>query len=126
MAIDRFEYRLKKAREQAGAITINYDKVDSTHAVLNDLTAGRGPDHCIDVVGMEGHSHGIQYLQDRTKQARRIHPGRPIALREAILSCKNGGTVSVIGAYVVLIDKFPINSVMNRSLTIKTGQCHVQ
>lgn len=126
IAIDRIDYRLRKAREQTGAITVNYEMVDSVQQVLKDLTAGRGPDHCIDAVGMEGHSHGIQYLQDRTKQMMRIHPDRPIALREAILACKNGGTVSVIGAYVGLIDKFPINAVMNRSLTIKTGQCHVQ
>lgn len=126
IAIDRFNYRLRKAQEQADAITINYEKVDSVQAVLNDLTAGRGPDHCIDAVGMEGHSHGIQYMNDRAKQMLRIHPDRPIALREAILACRNGGTVSVIGTYAGFIDKFPINAVMNRSLTIKSGQCHVQ
>jgi threonine dehydrogenase-like Zn-dependent dehydrogenase len=126
IAIDRFAYRLKKAREQAGAITINYDDVDSVVDVLNDLTAGRGPDHCIDAVGVEGHSHGVQYMHDRAKQMLRTQTDRPIALREAILSCRNGGTVSVIGAYTGLIDKFPMNAVMNRSLTIKTGQCHVQ
>jgi threonine dehydrogenase-like Zn-dependent dehydrogenase len=126
IAIDRFAYRLKKAREQAGAITINYDDVDSVVDVLNDLTAGRGPDHCIDAVGVEGHSHGVQYMHDRAKQMLRTQTDRPIALREAILSCRNGGTVSVIGVYTGLIDKFPMNAVMNRSLTIKTGQCHVQ
>jgi threonine dehydrogenase-like Zn-dependent dehydrogenase len=126
IAIDRFEYRLKKAREQAGAITINYEEVDSVPDVLNDLTAGRGPDHCIDAVGVEGHSHGVQYMHDRAKQMLRTQTDRPIALREAILSCRNGGTVSVIGVYTGLIDKFPMNAVMNRALTIKTGQCHVQ
>ena len=124
-AIDRFPYRLQMAREKAGAITINYDEVDSVSDVLKDLTAGRGPDHCIDAVGMEGHTHGLPYVHDRAKQLMRIQADRPIALREAITACANGGTVSVIGVYGGLIDKFPINAVMNRSLTIRTGQCHV-
>ncbi|MGZ8376986.1 MAG: zinc-dependent alcohol dehydrogenase [Gemmatirosa sp.] len=125
IAIDRFEYRLKMAREKAGAITINYEEVDNIPDVLKDLTAGRGPDHCIDAVGVEGHTHGVQYVRDRAMQALRMQTDRPIALREAIMSCRSGGTVSVIGVYTGLIDKFPINAVMNRSLTIKAGQCHV-
>lgn len=125
IAIDRFPYRLQMAREKAGAITINYEEVDSVHDVLMDLTAGRGPDHCIDAVGVEGHTHGVQYAHDRMKQMMRIQSDRPIALREAIMSCRSGGTVSVIGVYAGLIDKFPMNAVMNRSLTIRTGQCHV-
>jgi threonine dehydrogenase-like Zn-dependent dehydrogenase len=125
IAIDRFKYRLDMAREKAGAITINYEEVDSVPDVLKDLTAGRGPDHCIDAVGVEGHSHGVLYAHDRMKQMLRMQPDRPIALREAIYSCRSGGTVSVIGVYAGLIDKFPMNAVMNRSLTIKTGQCHV-
>ena len=124
--IDRFGYRLDLAREKAGAITIDYDEVDSVPDVLKDLTAGRGPDHCIDAVGVEGHGHGIMYAHDRMKQMMRMQTDRPIALREAIYSCANGGTVSVIGVYTGFIDKFPMNAVMNRSLTIKTGQCHVQ
>src|SRR5215217_1624977 len=125
IAIDRFDYRLRRAREQAGAITINYEEVDSVPDVLKDLTAGRGPDHCIDAVGVEGHGHGVMFAHDRMKQMLRMQPDRPIALREAIYSCRSGGTVSVIGVYAGLIDKFPMNAVMNRSLTIKTGQCHV-
>ena len=125
IAIDRFNYRLDMAREKAGAITINYEEVDSVADVLKDLTAGRGPDHCIDAVGAEGHTHGVAYLHDRMKQMMRMQADRPIALREAIYSCANGGTVSVIGVYAGIIDKFPMNVVMNRSLTIKTGQCHV-
>jgi threonine dehydrogenase-like Zn-dependent dehydrogenase len=125
IAIDRFPYRLQMAREKAGAITINYEEVDSVPDVLMDLTAGRGPDHCIDAVGVEGHTHGVQYAHDRLKQMMRIQSDRPIALREAIMSCRSGGTVSVIGVYAGLIDKFPMNAVMNRSLTIRTGQCHV-
>jgi threonine dehydrogenase-like Zn-dependent dehydrogenase len=125
IAIDRFPYRLEMARERAGAVTVNYAEVDSVPDVLKDLTAGRGPDHCIDAVGAEGHTHGVQYVHDRAKQMMRMQTDRPIALREAINACRNGGTVSVIGVYTGLIDKFPMNTVMNRSLTIKTGQCHV-
>src|SRR5690349_8743594 len=86
IGIDRFKYRLDMAREKAGAVTINYEEVDSVIDVLKDLTAGRGPDHCIDAVGVEGHTHGVQYLHDRAKQMMRMQTDRPIALREAILS----------------------------------------
>jgi len=126
IAIDRYPYRLEMAREQSGAETINYEQVDSVIETLNYMTAGRGPDACIDAVGMEAHAPGIKYLYDRTKQMGRMETDRPIALREAIMSCRNGGTVSVVGVYGGFIDKFPIGTVMNRSLRIMTGQCHVQ
>jgi threonine dehydrogenase-like Zn-dependent dehydrogenase len=126
IVIDRFDYRLKMAREKLGAITVNYDEVDSTLDVLNDLTGGRGPDRCIDAVGMEGFAHGVMYLDDRMKQMMKMQFGRPIAVRDAILSCRNGGTVSIIGVYAGFVDKFPLGQLMNRSLTIRTGQCHVQ
>jgi len=126
IAIDRFEYRLKKARTQAGATdTINYEET-SVLDELKELTGGRGPDACIDAVGLEAHSHSPMYAYDRVKQALKIETDRPLALREAILACKNGGIVSVIGVYAGFIDRFPMGSVMNRSLTIRTGQCHVQ
>jgi threonine dehydrogenase-like Zn-dependent dehydrogenase len=76
---------------------------------------------------MEAHGgHGIVYAHDRVKQALGAETDRPIALREAVMACRNGGTVSVIGVYGGFIDKFPMGSFMNRSLTMKTGQCHVQ
>ena len=125
IAIDRFPYRLEIARERAGAVTLNYMEVDSVVDALNELTAGRGPDHCIDAVGAEGHTHGVSYLHDRAKQLVRMQTDRPIALREAIRACAPGGTVSVIGVYTGLIDKFPINAVMNKGLTLRAGQCHV-
>ena len=127
IAIDRFEYRLRMARERAGADTINYEQVESVPEALKELTGGRGPDACIDAVGMEAHHHhGAVYAYDRVKQATRSETDRPYALREAIMSCRNGGIVSVIGVYGGFVDKFPMGSVMNRSLTIKSGQCHVQ
>ncbi len=126
VAIDRFTYRLEMAARKAGAETLNYEEVDVREA-LRDLTAGRGPDACIDAVGMEAH-HGSAPINayDKIKQAARSETERPHALRQAITCCRNGGTVSIMGVYGGMVDKFPIGSVMNRSLTIRTGQCHVQ
>jgi len=128
IAIDRFPYRLQMAREKAKATdTINYEETPNVTELLNEMTAGRGPDACIDAVGMEGHhAVGPIHAYDRIKQAARLETERPHALRQAIMSCRNGGTISVIGAYGGFMDKFPVGSLMNRSLTIKTGQCHVQ
>jgi threonine dehydrogenase-like Zn-dependent dehydrogenase len=125
IGIDRFPERLRMAREGAKAETINYEE-QNVYETLMEMTGGRGPDNCIDAVGMEAHSHGVGYMYDRAMQAVMGEADRPIALREAIMCCRNGGTVSVVGVYGGLIDKFPMGSVMNRSLTIKTGQCHVQ
>ena len=125
IAIDRFDYRLRRAREQTGAVTVNYEEV-GVLAALKDLTGGRGPDACIDAVGMEAHTDlGPLQVYDRVKQAVRLETDRGPALREAIMACRNGGTVSVIGVYGGLMDKFPVGSWMNRSITLKTGQCHV-
>lgn len=123
IAIDRFAPRLRMA-EQGGAVTLNYEDVDVLEA-LREMTGGRGPDACIDAVGMEAHTPGPMYWLDRTKQAARIETERPFALREAIWACKNGGIVSIIGVYGGFVDSFPIGAVMNRSLTLKSGQAHV-
>jgi threonine dehydrogenase-like Zn-dependent dehydrogenase len=125
IAIDRFPERLRMAREQGGAETIHYEEAD-TYKALKEMTGGRGPDACIDAVGMEAHTPGVVGAYDRAKQAMMLETDRPHALREAIMACRNGGTVSVAGVYGGFIDKFPFGSVMNRSLTIKTGQAHVQ
>ena len=125
IAIDRFPYRLQMARDKAGAETLNYEEVDVIDA-LKEMTGGRGPDACIEADGMEAHGHGPMFAFDRAMHAARMETDRPLALREAIKACRNGGTVSVIGAYGGYIDRFPIGAIMNRSLTIKSGQCHVQ
>jgi threonine dehydrogenase-like Zn-dependent dehydrogenase len=125
IAIDRFPERLRLAREQGCAETLHYAEVDIYDA-LKEMTGGRGPDACIDAVGMEGHTPGVVGAYDRVKQAVMLETDRPHALREAIIACRNGGTVSVAGVYGGFIDKFPFGSAMNRSLTIKTGQTHVQ
>jgi len=124
IAIDRFPYRLEMAR-QAGAQTLNYEDVESVSETVIEMTGGRGPDACIDAVGLEAHGDGVEYLFDRTKQAVMLESDRPIALRQAITACRSGGTISVIGVYVGLVDKFPLGTIMNRSLTIRSGQCHV-
>jgi threonine dehydrogenase-like Zn-dependent dehydrogenase len=125
LAIDRFPERLRMAREQGGAETINYEEINIYDA-LKEMTGGRGPDACIDAVGMEAHAPGVVGAYDRVKQAVMLETDRPLALREAIMACRNGGTVSVPGVYGGFLDKFPFGSVMNRALTIKTGQTHVQ
>jgi threonine dehydrogenase-like Zn-dependent dehydrogenase len=125
IAIDRFPYRLQRAREISGAETLNYQEVD-LHEALRELTGGRGPDACIDAVGLEAHMPGPLYAYDRVKQAVGLETDRTFALRQAILACRSGGTVSVIGVYGGFIDKFPMGAVVNRSLTIRSGQCHVQ
>jgi threonine dehydrogenase-like Zn-dependent dehydrogenase len=125
IAIDRFPYRLEMAVQKAGATdAINYEE-EELYERIKDLTGGRGPDACIDAVGMEAHGHGLQFAYDRTKQMARMQFDRAVALRDAILTCGNGGVVSIVGVYGGFIDKFPMGSIMNRSLTIKTGQCHV-
>ena len=118
-------YRLRMAHDKAGAEILNYDEVNVLEA-LKEMTGGRGPDSCIDAVGMEAHGHGVEYAYDRVKQAVMLETDRPIALREAIMACRNGGTLSVAGVYGGFIDKIPMGSLMNRALTVKTGQTHVQ
>ncbi len=125
IAIDRFPYRLRMAAERAGATdTINYEQ-ESVLERLKELTGGRGPDACIDAVGMEAHGHSAIYAYDRLKQAMMLETDRPIALREAIMACRTGGTLSVIGVYGGFIDKFPMGALMNKSITLRTGQTHV-
>ncbi|MER6578827.1 zinc-dependent alcohol dehydrogenase [Nonomuraea sp. NPDC001023] len=125
IVIDRFPYRLQRVR-RTGAEILNYEEVNVLEA-LRDMTGGRGPDACIDAVGMEAHHPTpAMYAYDRTKQATRMETERPYVLREAIMACRNGGVVSVVGVYGGFVDKFPMGTVMNRSLTIRTGQCHVQ
>ena len=124
IAIDRFDYRLRMA-ESGGAETINYEEVDDVVQTLKDMTANVGPDRCIDAVGMEAHSDTFIYLVDKAKQAMRIETDRPIALRQAIIACRKGGTVSVPGVYGGFDDKIPMGAFMNKALAMKTGQTHM-
>jgi threonine dehydrogenase-like Zn-dependent dehydrogenase len=126
VVIDRFDYRLDLARRALGVDVIDYEEHD-VHEALKEMTGGRGPDACIDAVGLEAH-HGTEAIHayDRVKQAVRSETDRPHALRQAIRACRNGGVVSVIGVYGGFVDKFPMGAVVNRGLTLRAGQCHVQ
>jgi len=127
IAIDRLDYRLQLALNRAGATdVINFDDDPDVVEQLKALTAGRGPDAVIDAVGMEAvHGHGVVHAVDRVKQATRMESDRGHALRDAILACRPGGIVSVIGVYGGVVDMFPAGALMNKGLTIKSGQCHV-
>ena len=124
VAIDRFPERLELARVHAGAETIDYSQ-ENVLERLKDITGGRGPDSCIDAVGMEAHGTGAGYAYDRVKQALRLETDRGTALREAVLACRKGGTVSIVGVYGVM-DKFPIGTVINKGLTVRAAQQHGQ
>ncbi len=125
IAIDRFRERLTMAHDESNAITLNYEQVDIAES-LAEMTGGRGPDCCIDAVGMEAHhGHAIAHAYDRIKQATMTETERPIAFREALRACRNGGTVSVAGVYGGFADKIPLGSLINKGLTIRAGQTHV-
>jgi threonine dehydrogenase-like Zn-dependent dehydrogenase len=123
IAIDRVPDRLIKA-QQCSAEPINYSEVSVLEA-LKETTGGRGPDACIDAVGMESHSAAVIHMYDRAKQALMLETDRPQPLREAILACRKGGTVSIPGVYGGFIDKFPIGAAFAKGLTLKMGQTHV-
>jgi threonine dehydrogenase-like Zn-dependent dehydrogenase len=125
IVIDRFPERLQLARNVVGAETIDYSRVDSVQEALREATGGRGPDSCIDAVGMEGHGTGIQQLYDRAKQLLRLETDRATSLRQAVLACRKGGVVSVLGVYG-LTDKFPMGLITNKSLTLRSAQQHGQ
>ncbi len=123
IVIDRFAERLRMARDVVGAETIDYTAVD-VHEALNETTAGRGPDRCIEAVGMEAHGMGIVPTYDRIKQALRLHSERGTSLRQAIRACRKGGVVSVLGVYGGFLDGFPLGAAMNKGLTLRLGQQH--
>ena len=125
IAIDRLPERLAMARDRSGAEVLDYTKVNVQEA-LKEMTGGRGPDHCIDAVGMEADGTGLGHAYDRVKQALRLTTDRPLVVREAILACRKGGTVSIIGVYAGLADKIPLGALMNKGLIIRTGQQHGQ
>ena len=123
IAIDHKPGRLAMAAN-AGAVTLNFEDVDVLEA-LKDLTGGRGPDACIDAVGMEAHGVAIDNILDRAKQAVGLTFDRPHVLRQAIIACRKGGVLSVPGVYGGFLDKVPFGALMNKGLTLKTGQTHV-
>ena len=125
IVIDRYDYRLQMTEQHIGAETINYEQTE-VEGELRERTGGRGPDVCIEAVGMEAHSAGPQYLYDQAKQQLRLQTDRPTAVRQAIHACRKGGTVSVLGVFSGAVDKFPLGALMNKGLTLRAAQQHGQ
>jgi threonine dehydrogenase-like Zn-dependent dehydrogenase len=125
IAIDRVPERLSMAANCGRAEVIDI-REESVSERLRELTGGRGPDRCIDAVGTEAHGTGsLDAVVDRAKQAIRLGTDRPHVLREAIMNCRKGGTVSIPGVYIGMLDKVPFGAAMNKGLTMKMGQTHV-
>ena len=125
LAIDHYEGRLEKAKS-IGAETINFDEADGILDEISYLTGGRGPDGCIDAVGLEAHGRTVTAIVDRAKAATGLTTDRPDALRQALQACKKGGTVSIPGVYGGLLDKIPFGAAFGKGLTLKMGQTHTQ
>jgi threonine dehydrogenase-like Zn-dependent dehydrogenase len=124
LVIDRIPERLELAASFSGARPINFHESDKLIEELRGLTDGRGPDICIDAVGLEAHTEGMQGLYDKAKQAVNLESDRASALREIIINCRKGGTVSIAGVYGGVTDKFPIGPMFNKGLNIHQGQTH--
>jgi threonine dehydrogenase-like Zn-dependent dehydrogenase len=125
VAIDRVTERLQMARERGDAETIDFEEED-VYDRLMAMTGGRGPDSCIDAVGTEAHGTGLMGVADKVKQQAHLEADRPHVLRQAIKCCRKGGTLSVPGVYLGHADDVPVGPLMNKALTVKTGQTHVQ
>ncbi|AGZ43129.1 zinc-dependent alcohol dehydrogenase [Actinoplanes friuliensis] len=125
VVIDRYENRLHQVEKYAGAETLNYENTD-VEAELRERSGGRGPDVCIEAVGMEAHTPGPQFLYDQVKQQLRLQTDRPAAVRDAIHACRKGGSVFVLGVYAGFVDKFPLGALMNKGLTVRGAQMHGQ
>ena len=125
IVIDRLADRLRLAAEHLGVETLNQDEVDVAEE-LRERTAGRGPDACIEAVGMEANDAARPGRYDRVKHALRMQTDRPTAVRQAIQACRKGGTVSIVGVFAGFVDKFPLGAAMNKALVLRMGQMHAQ
>jgi threonine dehydrogenase-like Zn-dependent dehydrogenase len=125
IVIDRYDYRLDLAETHVGAETLNYEHTD-VQGELRERSGGRGPDVCIEAVGLEAHSPGPQFAYDQVKQQLRLQTDRPTAVREAVYACRKAGTVFVLGVFGGFVDKFPLGALMNKGLTLRGAQMHGQ
>jgi threonine dehydrogenase-like Zn-dependent dehydrogenase len=125
IVIDRYDERLSMTEQHVGAETLNYERSDINGELL-ERTGGRGPDVCIEAVGMEAHTPGPQHVYDQVKQQLRLQTDRPSAVREAIFNCRKGGSVFVLGVFAGFVDKVPLGAVMNKGLTVRSAQMHGQ
>ncbi|MDH2427360.1 glutathione-dependent formaldehyde dehydrogenase [Sphaerisporangium sp. TRM90804] len=125
IAIDHLPERMAMTERHIGAETLDYTRTD-IYAELKERTGGRGPDVCIEAVGMEADGPGALGLYDRAKQRVRMQTDRPTAVREAIHACRKGGSVFVLGVFAGMVDKFPLGALMNKGLTLRGAQQHGQ
>jgi threonine dehydrogenase-like Zn-dependent dehydrogenase len=125
IVIDRFPERLEQVEQHIGAETVNYEQSDVV-SLLREVTGGRGPDVCIEAVGMEAHKDRPDFAYDQVKQQLRLQTDRPTAVREAIFAARKGGSVFVLGVFGGFVDKFPLGAVMNKGLTLRSAQQHGQ
>ncbi|PHM06040.1 glutathione-dependent formaldehyde dehydrogenase, partial [Nostoc sp. 'Peltigera malacea cyanobiont' DB3992] len=109
----------------AKAEVINYEEVNAGEA-LKEMTGGRGPDACIDAVGLEAHGVGLEDFYDQTNQKLKLETDRPHVLREMMVACRKGGTLSIMGVYGGFVDKIPLGAAFNKGLTFRMGQMHGQ
>jgi threonine dehydrogenase-like Zn-dependent dehydrogenase len=123
IAMDRFDYRLEMMEKEIGAEVLNYEQTD-VDSELRERTGGRGPDVCIEAIGLESHTPGPQYAYEQAKQQLRIETDRPHALRQCIINCRKGGTVSVLGVFAGMVDNFPMGAFFNKGLTMVGAQQH--
>jgi len=123
VVIDRIPERLAQVRRHIGADTLDYAQ-DEVLADLKERTGGRGPDVCIEAVGMEAHGTGPLHVNDQVKQQLRLQTDRPTALREAVYACRKGGSLFALGVFGGVVDKFPFGAVMNKGLTLRGAQQH--
>ena len=125
IAIDSVEERMQMARD-ARAEVIDFNDERGVLELLKDMTGGRGPDSCMDAVGLEAHGTSLGAIYDRIKASTFLATDRPNVMRQAIMACRKGGTVSIPGVYAGLLDKIPMGAAFNKGLTLKMGQTHVQ
>src|SRR3954451_2254679 len=125
ICIDRFDYRLAMTGRHVGAETLHLDR-DDIGGELLERTGGRGPDVCIEAVGMEADAGPVPRVYDRAKQQLRLQTGRPSAVRDAIYQCRKNGSVFVLGVFAGFVDKFPLGAMMNKGLTVRGAQMHGQ
>jgi len=125
IVIDRLDNRLEQVAKYIGAETLNFERTNVA-LELRERSGGRGPDVCIEAVGMEAAGKGPQYAYDQLKQQLRLQTDRPVAVREAVHACRKGGSVFVLGVYAGFVDKFPLGALMNKGVTMRGAQMHGQ
>jgi threonine dehydrogenase-like Zn-dependent dehydrogenase len=125
LPLTAFPNAWKWQKKHAKAEVINYEEVNAGEA-LKEMTGGRGPDACIDAVGLEAHGVGLEGFYDETKQKLKLESDRPHVLREMMVACRKGGTLSIMGVYGGFVDKLPFGAAFNKGLTFRMGQMHGQ